>query len=301
MKPYAGQPIVMRSSGAAKLIIAGLAVAWPFAAVGGSPKQSYGPHIAPKPDQKIADRKFEGTYRLFDDKQGLASGSTFERIRAVVDRGGFRIRGDAHDVVLRDITLELREPTNAPELPAGIEIQGTAHDILIDRVVARNFKMVPRPKKYTNGDGFSSERQATRITFRKSKAFDNSDGGFDLKSTETRLEDTEATRNGINYRLWGQGEATTIKSESPRTAHLQVKPTTDWHIGTLIAKSDGTAPLIQVQGSGRLKIDRCVLDVPPGTKILKIENSATPDIELGDTCRLDAPGPQKTTKNLPNR
>ncbi len=242
--------------------------------------------IVARPGVAVHGRKFTDAYRLFDDRDGLASGARFDHIDGLVARGGFRFRGNASDIVLRDMTLQLVAPTAAPELPAGIEVTDTVHDVLIERVVARNFQMIARPNHYTNGDGFSSEKAVTNLTFRQDKSFDNSDGGFDLKSTATKLIDTEAGGNGVNYRLWGSGEATTITSRDPHKAHIQFNAQADWTIGTLIVSSKTPAPILLIHGDVHVKIGRCVLDVPPGTKLVKIEQQFHPQLELGTGCTV---------------
>ncbi|HEU4961534.1 MAG TPA: hypothetical protein VFT56_14155 [Sphingomonas sp.] len=224
--------------------------------------------IVPGPDLRVHDRTITGVYRLFDDSDGRSSGSRFERIDAMVRRGGFRFRGDAHDIVIRDVTLRLAAPQHVPRLPAGIEIQGTAHDILIERTVARDFQMMPEGQKYLNGDGFSSERGAYRITFRRDEAYDNSDGGFDLKSKQTRLDNTISARNKRNYRLWGTGTAGTIVSKTPRKAHIWLADTANWRIAHLVVKSSTPVPIVDSDGRhATLRVDSCDLDVPRGTKL----------------------------------
>ncbi len=242
--------------------------------------------IAPRAKSVVQNKRYGNAYRLLDDPLGIASGSRFENIDATVLRGGFRFKGDAHDIVIRNATLRLAAPTAAPELPAGIELQGNAHDILIDSVTASGFQMIHREKRYTNGDGFSSERGAARIIFRNSTANDNSDGGFDLKSTDTRLENVSAARNGINYRFWGTGTGTRITSTDPAKAHLQINPGADWHINTLVVRSTERKPIIVVHGQGQLTIDRCELHVPAGTKMIRLDAKVTPDIHLGTGCTL---------------
>jgi hypothetical protein len=245
--------------------------------------------VVPRPGLVLRDRRYDDAYRLLDDRVGVSSGSRFERIEARVQRGGFRIRGDARDIVIRDVTLSLVEPTHAPELPAGIEIQGTAHDILVEDVTASGFRMVPRPGRYTNGDGVSSERGAYRLTFRRVDSVDNSDGGFDLKSTDTRLIDTRAARNGISYRLWGSGEADRIESIDPRQAHVQLKTQANWHIRRLVARATTRAPVFVIVGDATLTVDSCELDLPPGTPLVRVENGARPQVKWGRGCVAAAP------------
>ena len=242
--------------------------------------------IVPRRNLSIRNRSYTDTYRLFDDPDGIASGSRFENLTATVSRGGFRLRGDVHDIAIRNVELTLAVPTHAPELPAGIEVQGTAHDVLIEEVTASGFRMVAREGHYTNGDGFSSERGVSHVTFRRTTANDNSDGGFDLKSTDTKLDDTTSEANNFNYRLWGTGEATRVTSIAPRKGHFQFNTQANWHIRNLVARSRGTQPILIVQGDATVTIDHCELDVPPETKFLIRSHDAHPHLTLGAGCSL---------------
>lgn len=240
--------------------------------------------IVPSPGVTVSRGTFDGVYRLFDDSAGVASGARFANIRATVRRGGFRLRGHVHDVVIRDVDLTLAAPMPAPELPAGIEIQGTAHDVLIERTTARDFRMVDRPKRYANGDGFSSEWHTHRLTFRQARAINNSDGGFDLKSKDTILDDTLAEGNALNYRLWGTGTAKRIESRSPGKGHVQLNANAKWHIGTLIARSGTPKPILGLNGNVTVVIDRCELHVPAGTPMIWRRPGLTASVSLGPGC-----------------
>jgi len=232
--------------------------------------------ITPAPHKIVRNMKVTNSNRLFDDRKGVSSGSRFESIDAVVRRGGFRFRGDAHDILIRNVTLRLAAPTPHPELPAGIEIQGTAHDIVIDHVAVRDFRMIPGTVKYLNGDGFSSERGAYRITFLNTSALNNSDGGYDLKSRDTRLDNTVAARNKRNYRFWGTGWGGTVTSVSPQRAHIWLAKNASWRIERLVAKSATAAPIVDGEGpSAKLVIGSCAFSVPRGTRLVTGNVSVT--------------------------
>jgi hypothetical protein len=232
--------------------------------------------ITPAPHKIVRNMEITNSYRLFDDRKGVSSGSRFESIDAVVRRGGFRFRGNAHDILIRNVTLRLAAPTPHPELPAGIEIQGTAHDIVIDHVAARDFRMIPGTVKYLNGDGFSSERGAYRITFLNTSALNNSDGGYDLKSRDTRLANTLAARNKRNYRFWGTGRGSTVTSIAPRQAHIWLAKNASWRIRRLVARSAAPAPIVDGEGpSARLIVESCTFAVPRDTRLVTGKVSVT--------------------------
>lgn len=59
------------------------------------------------------------------------------------------------------------------------------------------------PKKYWNGDGFCAESGTSNLTYTRCRAYNNTDGGWDDKSTNATLKDCVALRNKRNYRFWG--------------------------------------------------------------------------------------------------
>lgn len=232
--------------------------------------------IQPTSGLVIRDVTAERGYRFLDvfTRRASLTDSVVERVRASgLIRGFARIRADSHDVVIRDVDARFRaEPASAPELPVGIGLEDTAHDILIERTVMRGARMVRVPDRYTNGDGYSTERGNARITFRRAEAHDATDGGFDLKSTETRLEDTLAAGNGRNYRFWGTGTATAITSRDPENAHVWLGKGARWRIARLVVRSRTQVPVIRIGPGATLIVDSHDVQVPAGTRLVVSED-----------------------------
>ena len=63
-----------------------------------------------------------------------------------------------------------------------------------------------RSGSYWNADGFATERGVYNVRFENTVASGNTDGGYDLKSTDTVLVNVIAENNGRNFRLWGEVE-----------------------------------------------------------------------------------------------
>jgi hypothetical protein len=102
--------------------------------------------------------------------------------------------------------------------PFGVSVENPAdatlgsHDVVFNRVTARNNTYTTADTSaYQNGDGFSLERTAYRISFLNSAALDNTDGGWDDKSQAPYYENCVALRNKRNFRLW---------NDSPQPATL---------------------------------------------------------------------------------
>jgi hypothetical protein len=187
-----------------------------------------------------------------------------------IGRVGIRLKGRVDGVTIRDFRLEHSAVENvSPHLPVAIAVEN-GRDILIQDGRASGFQMTYVAGKYRNGDVYSTERLVDRITFRRVAARNASDGCFDLKSTNTILDQTTGGKCGIIYRLWGSGFATTIVSEDPRKYHVAFYTGADWHIGHLTARAATTAPILFFEGlttGARVVIDGCTIAVPRGTRL----------------------------------
>jgi hypothetical protein len=200
-----------------------------------------------------------------------------------LDRDGIRIRGDAEGVRIQNFHLQMRSaPQSSPNLPIGIAVQ-TGRDIVISDGTVSGFRMIEQEGKYTNGDGIATERPVDGLSIARVRSTDNSDGGFDLKSRNTRLDDLTAERNGRNYRLWGTVEAGTLNSADPRNAHVWVAKGAVVHIRNLVASSTRRAPLIKLEGPAQVTVDHCTLRLPPGNKIVGGQPEGA-DVHLGPGC-----------------
>ena len=239
---------------------------------------------------RIANVSVAGGYRVIEnsaapdlvgaDCVGLhvqgASASDLQRSFA-------RIRYDSHDGVFEDVSASGTLATGSTDLPVGIAFAGTAHDFRIERCVMRGFQWKRKDRQYWNGDGFSTERGNARFLFRQCAAWDNSDGGFDLKSTETMLDDCISGRNARNFRLWSSIRATGLVSLDPvkiggigDTNHFTImaaqarREPLVIHIEHLVVKSDRGWPIFDVHdGPAKIIIGSHDIQVPPGTSLVR--------------------------------
>lgn len=77
------------------------------------------------------------------------------------------------------------------------------HDITFINCVSRN-NYDDAGDKYWNADGFVAEPKSYNLRFINCMAFDNTDGGWDDKSTGTTYDGCIAFRNKRNFRVWGE-------------------------------------------------------------------------------------------------
>jgi len=249
-----------------------------------------GPARPLKPGTVITKAENLTSYRYID-ALAEANGLRMDGFTLRYGRAGIRLRGDAHDIVIRNGAMTTKGITSGSDLPVGIDIGGTVHDVLVEGVTASGHRMVYVPKKYTNGDGFSQEAQVYRVTYRRDVSTDNSDGGFDLKG-QARLEELTAERNGRNYRFWNDITATTLTSKDPWGAHvwLNAKAAQNVTIDRLVVSSKTTAPVLRIENTYAVSITvkECVIAVPAGTLLQWGGKAAR--VTWGKNCIRDAKG-----------
>jgi len=152
--------------------------------------------------------------RFFEDYSSAPSGTatiTGLTIRDVdvqgFSRAAIRLQYDTNNVVIDNVTADMAGQTG-DDLPEGVHLDGTVHNVTLNQVVMENVQSTAGA--YFNGDGFASERGVYDVRFVDTIARGNSDGGYDLKSTDTVLLRALSEENGRNYRFWS--DATLIDS-----------------------------------------------------------------------------------------
>lgn len=117
-------------------------------------------------------------------------------------KGAIRLQYDSHDILIEDVVGD-SERQNGENFAIGVHMGGTVHDVLLERVTMRNaFDNVSGA--YWQGDGFASEKGVYDVTFIDTIASNNTDAGYDLKSSSTTLIRAVSDGNGRNFRIWGQ-------------------------------------------------------------------------------------------------
>ncbi|WP_309546971.1 calcium-binding protein [Sphingomonas sp. SUN019] len=115
-------------------------------------------------------------------------------------KGAIRVQYDSSNVVIQNVRGDSGF-VDGDNFAIGVQIAGTAHDVLIERTAMRN--ALDTTDSYANGDGFASERDTYNITLRDVIATGNSDGGLDLKTDSVVVDGAIVSGNGRNLRLWG--------------------------------------------------------------------------------------------------
>lgn len=102
------------------------------------------------------------------------------------------------DHVLGDSKLQ-----DGDSFAIGVHLDGTTHDATISNSTMQNATATGAATTYWQGDGFATESGTYNVTFQNDTASNNTDGGFDLKSSHLVLDHTTSSGNGRNYRIWG--------------------------------------------------------------------------------------------------
>lgn len=162
----------------------------------------------------IEDVAANNVRRFFEDYSSAPSGTatiTGLTIRGVDVQGfskaAIRLQYDTNNVVIDNVTADMAGQTG-DDLPEGVHLDGTVHNVTLSHVAMENVQSTAGA--YFNGDGFATERGVHDVRFIDTVARGNSDGGYDLKSSDTVLDRALSEENGRNYRLWG--DATLIDS-----------------------------------------------------------------------------------------
>jgi hypothetical protein len=251
-------------------------------------------------DKRIGPMKITGAYRAIETAKDDATIRNLV-IDGVVardlQREGIRLRGEVENVTIRNFTLtHSATPNVPPHLPEGIHI-AAGRNILIENGTISGFQMTMPPDKYWNGDGIATERAADGVTIRNVTANDNTDAGFDLKSSNTRLDHVSASGNKRNFRFYQSIRIGTItvgeivkRGGAYGSSGIWIKgqpgapPVIE--IDKLVVRMTQPGTIIQVEdGPADLRIARCDIQAPAGSRFL-VARDKDMKRSLGPGCRL---------------
>jgi hypothetical protein len=242
-----------------------------------------------------------GCYRCVDDNKTNPSGRTISNFDWPGTQHGVILeKGHTIGLTLTDGVIRGAKPVRNSLYPTGLFLK-RGRDFTAERVTIRDVQTIP-DKKYRQGDCVDAENGFVGITLRYVTLLRCTDGGLDSKGQDVLLDHVTAAENKINYRLWfNVHRATTIISENPKSAHIQTNSrqlSTRFAAGGLDAdvvvfRSTNTAPLLHLDAGSSVRIGRCVIDVPAGTRVIAWHNkgrASNVTLTLGEGCAADAKG-----------
>ena len=86
------------------------------------------------------------------------------------------------------------------DFAVGFDVENPSHDILFRNSESQRNKYTL--SEYWNGDGFKAEDETYNIRWINCSAFENADGGFDIKTRKGYLQNITAYQNNRNIRSW---------------------------------------------------------------------------------------------------
>lgn len=237
-------------------------------------------------DLTIGPVAVAGAYRAVES----ANGSVVNNLRITgfaasdVQRDGIRLR-QANNATISDFRIAMREtPQTGTNLPQGIALYAGDGITLRDGNIS-GFRMVSEPGKYPNGDGVAAEREVSNLSIERVISSNNSDAGFDLKSSGTWLDDAVAEDNHRGFRLWGSARAGTLTSNNSRSAAFWFGKGASVLIDHVNVTSHTSAPVFMIEGATSVTVNSCTLDVPAGTKLM-IGAASAGQVTLGSGCEV---------------
>lgn len=248
-------------------------------------------------DATIGPVTVENAFRVVETKDNLAviNGLKITGLTGqAVQRECIRLRGTVTDVTIDGVNCTFRDtPQTSPNIPEGLHLEA-GDGVTIQNSSFNGFQMTMGPGSYWNGDGIATERAATNIRIIDVSADDNTDAGFDLKSSNTWLDGVSAKNNTRNYRFWGAISAGTItvgdtlkRGGISSTAGIWIEGSAAVpvvQIDKLVVRMTNPGTIIRVeQGPIDLRIGSCDIEAPDGTTFIASESSDT-KTTLGPGC-----------------
>lgn len=149
-------------------------------------------------------RRFISNYRSSTETSANIVGLTVRNAKVDGFSKSFaRIQHNSNKLLFEDIIADSQKQ-DGDNFAMGFHYDGTAHDITHRRVTIKNTIQTKSSASYWNGDGFATERGVYNVLFEDTNAMGATDGGYDLKSSKTRLVRAKASDNKRNFRLWGK-------------------------------------------------------------------------------------------------
>lgn len=114
-------------------------------------------------------------------------------------KGVIRLQYDTNDVTINNVYGDSQHQ-DGDNFAMGVHLTGTVHDVVVSNTTMLN--ATDTIHTYWNGDGFTTEYGVYDVTFIDTLSAGNTDGGYDLKSSNTTLIRAVAEDNNRNFRIW---------------------------------------------------------------------------------------------------
>ncbi len=109
------------------------------------------------------------------------------------------LRYDTNEVLIENVSGDSQH-IDGSNFATGVQLDGTVHGVVVKDTQMGN--ITDTVNKYWNGDGFAAEAGVHDLAFINTYAYNNTDAGYDLKSSKTTLINAVAEGNTRNFRFW---------------------------------------------------------------------------------------------------
>ncbi|MGO4526455.1 hypothetical protein AB4097_16525 [Microvirga sp. 2MCAF35] len=217
------------------------------------------------------------------DKIASITGLNIRRVSVRgYSKGAIRLSGDSSDVVMEDV-LGDSQRQDGDDFAIGVALQGNVRNVLLRRVTMMNSQDTTHG--YWNGDGFATERHVSGVKLEDTVASGSTDGGYDIKSSETILMRTKAEDNMRNYRIWSDVKVDDCLSLNPNKRGGNGKQNHFWVAkgarveiaGCRIEGGDQRTIAFQIEAKGEAVVRDTEINIGPGARMSLIENGGTLD------------------------
>ena len=207
-------------------------------------------------------------------------------------KGAIRLAYDTHDVRIADVTGDSMQQ-DGDNFAIGVHLVDTVHDVVIERVAMDNARDTLH--EYWNGDGFAAEAGVYDLVITDTSASGNTDAGYDIKASNVRLVNANASDNKRNFRLWGHnvvlercigaypnlrgGTGTQAQVHAAEDARAEL-------IGCTFIDSDADTIVFDVDGTAQLIVRETVVEHASSSLLSTVEPTASIQlIQVQETVR----------------
>jgi hypothetical protein len=198
-------------------------------------------------------------------------------------KGAIRLGSDSGNIVMEDVVGD-SERQDGDDFAIGVALQDSVHDVLLRRVTMMN--SYDSTHEYWNGDGFTTERSVRNIRFEDTLASGSTDGGYDLKSSETTLLRARAEDNMRNFRIWGESTIVDCVSRNPRKRGGNGKQNHFWVAkgakvditGCRIEDTDARTIVFEVERQGMITVRDSIITTNPSARMSLVQDGGSLDI-----------------------
>jgi hypothetical protein len=229
-------------------------------------------------------RRFVENTGSGSEKRASVDGLLIRRVTVKgYSKGAIRLGSDSSNILIEDVVGD-SERQDGDDFAIGVALQDSVHDVVLRRVTMMNSH--DSTHEYWNGDGFTAEKNVRNVRFEDTLASGSTDGGYDLKSSETTLLRARAEDNMRNFRIWGESTIKDCVSSNPRKRGGSGKQNHIWVAKGAkvdvtecrIEDSDDRTTVFEVDRSGEITVRDSIITKNPDAQMSVVHDGGSLEI-----------------------